>query len=161
MQTRCELFVDALAVTKLNINSKQVELLCFKPRTVHHDGLGMTSTGQLVIPSDGDYRITASGVISEGAVNDFVTFGLDFLGSDGETGAGRSEDYAQTSIYCDSTGNGDYMHGCICDAAHFTAGQVIGCLYMRGSINTVNIKARCPMMTIEKIGQYRTSFLPV
>ncbi|WP_312647598.1 hypothetical protein [Aminipila sp.] len=150
--TKCELFVDALAEEVLNISPKNHERFCFKPNKIFKDDLGITSTGKLVILSEGDYRITASANIYGGAANDFVHFGFDTLGRDGETGAGKYYDYLQTTVKCDSSGNGAQIFGNVSDVAHFTAGQVIGCIYLRGNENTVNIKACCPMMTIEKIG---------
>nr|WP_315025321.1 hypothetical protein [uncultured Aminipila sp.] len=150
--TKCELYVDAIKQERLNIGPKNNEEFCFIPYTVHKDDLGMTSTGKLVIPSDGDYRITASAKISGGASNDFVHFGFDYLHSNGEDASGNYNNYLQTTIHCDSSGNGAEIFGNVSDVAHFTAGQVIGCLYFRGNANTVNIKAIRPMMTIEKIG---------
>ncbi len=154
--TKCELYVDDLAVTKLNINSKQSELFCFKPKFVYNDDLGMTSSGKLVIPADGNYRLTASGVISDGGANDYIRFGFD-LGTysemqQGTRNGGDYEKYSLTSIECDRTGNSDYKYGCISDVAYLTAGTIIGCVYLRASQNTENIKARCPLMSIEKIG---------
>lgn len=148
--TKCDLFVDDLAKDELNINSKNGEEFCFKTKKIYKDDLGMTSTGKLVIPSDGEYRITASANIYGGAANDFVQFGFDYLGSGGE-GSGHYYDYCQTTVHCDPTGNGKQVFGSVSDVATFTAGQVIGCLYQRGSANTVNIKACYPMMVIEKL----------
>lgn len=154
--TKCELYVDDLAVTILNINNKQAELLCFKPKFVYNDDLGMLSTGKLVAPENGKYRITASGVITDGGANDFVKFGFDFGTYSAEqqqiVNAGQFDKFSLTTIECDRTGGGDYKYGCVTDVVNLTAGQIIGCVYLRGSINTVNIKARCPLMTIEKIG---------
>lgn len=150
--TKCKLYVDASMATKLNISATQTEDFCFIAKDVFRDDLGMVSTGgKLVAPSTGDYRITATGVISDGGTNDYVYFGFDLLGSDGE-GVGGIDNYQRTDIPTDTTGIGNWKYGCISDVVHLTAGQTIGCIYMRGSANTVTIKARCPMITIEKIG---------
>lgn len=147
--TRCKLFVDAIAKNELNIGPKKAEEFCFIPETVYHDGLGMTSTGKLVIPSDGEYRIIAIGLIHDGAPNDYLYFGFDYLGANGEDSVGQFDNYSRITLKCDSAG--DEVYGCVSDVATFTSGQVIGCHYLRGSTNTVNIKACCPTIIIEKI----------
>ncbi len=148
--TKCQLYVDACEADEININDKQHEEFCFKPKHVYHDGLGMTSTGKLVIPADGDYRITATANITGGSAYDYIHFGFDELL--GDEGAGRYNHYSSTSIRCDSTGKGNEIFGNVSDVATFKAGQVIGCIYLRGSQNLTNIVACRPMMTIEKIG---------
>lgn len=148
--TKCKLYVGANSETKTNINSSNVEVFCSMPNSVIADGLGMTSTGKLVIPSTGTYRLTAHAEIGYGADKDFVYFGFDYAGSDG-TSSGHMDTNAVTCISCDDNGGTMNMYGAVSDVVTFTAGQVIGCMFMRGSSNTSNIKVYGPTITIEKL----------
>ncbi|MBN7773840.1 hypothetical protein [Clostridium aminobutyricum] len=143
--TKCKLGIGFTAETKVTIDT---EAFCFNPTTTIKDDLGMIKYGRLIVPATGWYRLTALGDFDGYDSKESVDFGFDLMNDSNTGSVGRFDDFAMISINGNSSG---HARAILLDAVYLTEGQILGCIYLKGTSNQMPTKVYRPTLTIERL----------